>query len=105
MTVIEELEKIADRMVESGFEIFPDNAILSLYKYKQLISELNSDHPEGLVVSRVYLRHCILNITVNTGLPSDHLSIGRMTLNDIIIEDILLDDETYQDTFHRRSSS
>lgn len=100
MTVIEELEAITNRMVESDCEM-SDYAVLGLDKYKQLahesLSVYDSNSFPNTTITTVHLPYCILHIKINPQLPSDHLSVGRMTLNDIIIEDILLDDETYQD--------
>lgn len=97
MTVVEELNQIALRMVEEGIEL-PSFAVLSYKKMRDLLIEsahftlYNSNNVARVdKINRVCISSGVLDIVVNEDLPDHHVSVGRMTINDIIIEDILLD--------------
>jgi hypothetical protein len=99
--VIQELDFIASKIVEAGGEL-PASATLGLSAWKGLLVDLQSrssggPSTGGYVSIGVHLSTGHIEIKPSPKVPSDFVGIGRMTKNDIIIEDILLDDETYSD--------
>jgi len=88
-------------MVESGIEI-PDSVLMGIGKYNRMNEETQRNHlymgsyqPRGFAPYYIWTIEGKLSIELNPEKPYDHLSIGTITLNDFIIEDILLDDEDY----------
>ena len=103
MTIIEELDRIASKYVEMDIEL-PPKALLGVDKMKELQKEFynkyqnsHGDNIGSVRVWQVYLSCGQITIEVSSKVSPDHISIGRMTMNDIIIEDILLDDEEFAD--------
>lgn len=102
MTVMEEVDKIIARIIESDMEV-SDFIILGVNKMQELQYEFlnkyrNYGSGAGIGGMQIYQYHTaigMLTIRVDPNLPLDHISVGRITLNDFIIEDILLDDEDY----------
>lgn len=100
MTVIDELTAISSRCLESGMEI-PDFAFLGVTKYGQLLNEMSQvvsgpyNGSGGYVQLQAYLPHGIITIKVDYNVPNEHVSIGRITLTDLIFDDIFLDDDRY----------
>jgi hypothetical protein len=101
-SILEDLDFIASRIVETGGEL-PVFASVGLGAWKELNSELlsrwggQSSSANGFVTINAYLSTGSITIRPDHKLPLDFVGIGRITKNDIIIEDILLDDETYSD--------
>lgn len=101
MTVMQQINKIADKIAESG-AIVPDTAFLGIESYKSLQKEVLDQAP-SFITSQIasfgntsfglYTAHCYINITVKPDLPPDHVSIGRITLWDFYVEDVLLGEE------------
>jgi hypothetical protein len=102
MTVMDEVNAIVDRIMKSGMEM-SDFIILGTTKMQEIQYEFLSKYRHygsgaGIGGMQIYQYHTaigMLTIKVNPDLPADHVSVGRITLNDFIIEDILLDDEDY----------
>lgn len=85
-------------MVESGIEI-PDSVLMGIGKYNRMNEESQHPHrymgsyqPKGTTSYCVWTVVGQLSIKLNPEKPYDHLSIGRMTLDDFIIEDILFNE-------------
>lgn len=102
MTVMEEVDKIIARIIESDMEV-SDFIILGVTKMQELQYEFLNKYRSygsgaGIGGMQIYQYNTsigMLTIRVDPNLPVDHVSVGRITLNDFIIEDILLDDEDY----------
>ena len=103
MTVVDEISEIANKWAELGMEI-PGPALLGVDKMRQLMEEMRSNlnHRPGMdehfatrTIFQIYTAQGPVAINVSSKISPNHCSIGRMTLNDIIIEDILLDDEEF----------
>lgn len=100
---IDDINTIANKFAELGLEV-PDSVFVGVNTYRKILEQLYSSRmdythaAEGIPTQiQVYHIHGIATIKTDPNLHPDHLSLGRMTLNDIIIEDILLDDEIYID--------
>ena len=98
MTVIQEINQLVLRMVESGIEI-PDSVLMGIGKYNKMNEETQHHHrymgsyqPKGATSYFVWTIKGQLHIKLNPEKPYDHLSIGTITLNDFIIEDILFNE-------------
>ena len=98
MTVTEEINQLVVRMAESGIEI-PDSVLMGISKYNKMNKETEHHHrymgsyqPKGYTGYSVWTTQGQLSITLDPALPDDHLSIGRITLDDFIIEDILFNE-------------
>ena len=98
MTVIEEVNELVIRMIESGIDL-PDSIILGIGKYNQLNKETDHSHrymggfqPKGYTSYSVWTVKGNFTIALDPAMPYYHLSIGRMTLDDFIIEDILFNE-------------
>lgn len=104
MTIVDELNQIANRFAELGLEV-PETAIVGEKIWHEILFEIsqhrgpmdNSDVPK--CVSFMHL-HGYCTIKPNSEVHPNHISIGRMTLTDIIVEDILLDDEVFTDIYN-----
>ena len=102
MTVMDEVNAIVERIIKSGMEV-SDFVILGINKMQELQYEFLNKYRHygsgaGIGGMQIYQYHTaigMLTIRVDPNLPVDHVSVGRITLNDFIIEDILLDDEDY----------
>lgn len=99
MTTMDEICEIANRWAEMGIEV-PPTALLGTQRMDQLIQEYHglhnlSDNLMGSTIYTVWTSQGLITVSTNSEVSPDHLSIGRMTLHDIIIEDILLDDEDF----------
>jgi hypothetical protein len=102
LRVSEEIEKIVYRMMES-FMVIDDSTIcwLGVDRYKQFQKEsyenmrmtTSRDRPHDLNITKYFTMCGAVTIRVNPKLHPEHLSIGRITLMDFFIEDILLGDE------------
>jgi hypothetical protein len=106
VTVLEEITRLVDKVVESGMEI-PDFILMHYDKFNRLNKEgmcnsrymgSNSYSIRGQTAYQVTTRVGSLAIHIDPNSSSDHLSIGRMTLDDFIIEEILFDKETINDS-------
>lgn len=101
MSPIEEIDQIIDRIIGSDMEV-SDFVIVGIAKMQELQYEFlnryrhyGNGHIGGMQIFQIFTKLGMLTIRVNPDLPPDHLSVGRITLNDFIIEDILLDDKDY----------
>ena len=99
--IIEDLDFIANKIVEAGGEL-PAFASVGLDAWKELNDDLlrwsmNSPTNNEYITINAYLSTGNITIKPSHKLPLDFVGIGRITKNDIIIEDILLDDEAYSD--------
>jgi len=102
LKVSEEIDKIAMRMTESFMEVDGSICWLGIERYKAFqkesyenmrMSSAVRDFPSSLNITN-YITFCgSITIKVNPKLHPEHLSIGRITLMDFFIEDILLGDE------------
>lgn len=100
MTISGHLDKIAQRIVESGMEV-PDCAFLGIDAYETFKKEALEQNfssmahiPKNAHVSfAMYLMCGKIDIKVKPDLPPNHISIGRITLCDFFIEDILFGEE------------
>lgn len=94
MKIIDEVDRIACKIIESGVEITPDFVIMGTNKYRQLLTEHNMSQGESnnFGYQSISLVTCTGHhkVHVKSNVHADHLSIGRITLMDIYIEDILL---------------
>lgn len=102
MNVIDEISQIAARHIEWDIDV-PTRAVVGSNKWQEIINIL-VDHrgPEPYGGFRNISCHHIggvCDIVHNTDVHPDHVSLGRMTLTDIFVEDILLDDDTYNEIF------
>lgn len=101
MNYLDEINQIACRYAELGLEV-PETAVVGVDVWKDMLFEVsqhrgpldNSDMPRQIAVHHV-CGYC--TIVPNSNVHPKHISIGRMTLTDIIVEDILLDDEIHID--------
>ncbi len=96
MQVLCEVDRIAYKIIESGGET-SDFVILSTNKYRQMLGE--HDIERGLSYNSSitgYQKMSLVTVTghykvlVKSDVPADHISIGRITLMDFYIEDVLL---------------
>lgn len=100
MTISEQLDKIAQRIVESGAKV-PDCALLGIDAYKALKKEVmdqcfstsNQLSEYGYHNFSMYIANGRIDIKVKPELDPNHISIGRITLMDFYIEDVLLGEE------------
>ncbi|CAB4124834.1 hypothetical protein UFOVP53_34 [uncultured Caudovirales phage] len=98
MTVIEEINELVNRMIESGIEI-PGSVLMGIGKYNKMNEETQHHHrymgsyqPKGATGYCVWTIKGQLYVKLNPEKPYDHLSIGTITLDDFLIEDILFNE-------------
>ena len=98
MTVMEEVNELVIRMIESGIDL-PDSILLGIGRYNQLNKETDHSHrymggfqPKGYTPYSIWTVKGKFTIALDPAMPYYHLSIGRMTLDDFIIEDILFNE-------------
>ena len=98
MTVMEEIRELVDRMMRAGIEI-PPFVLLGCNTFNRLNREMNNNHRYTSSNPKIgYTAYCVhttvgsLTIRLDPTLPNDFLSIGRMTLDDFRIEDIIFND-------------
>ena len=101
MKVSEEIDKIAMRMTESFMEVDDSICWLGVDRYRELqqifmgntrytVGSSEVRVPNDLNISRYHTCAGTVTIKVNPKLDANHVSIGRITLMDFFIEDILL---------------
>lgn len=105
MTVMEEIIELINKINRDGIEL-PSSILMSREKFNLLNSQcvVNAKYSPGSSSSTVNIfkvHTCFgeFAIDMRHDLPEYHLSIGRMTLDDFLIEDILFDKKT-TDTGH-----
>ena len=97
MKYADQINEIASRWAEMGFDI-PDSVHVSKDVYEDISKELERwNHPNinGHRQIAFYSMFGSHRIVVDINLPPNTLHMNRMTLNDIIVEDILLDDPDF----------
>ena len=98
MTVIEEANELVIRMIKSGIDL-PDFILLGIGRYNQLNEETDRSYrymggfqPKGYTSYSIWTVNGKFTIALDPAMPYYHLSIGRMTLDDFLIEDILFNE-------------
>lgn len=98
MRYADQINEIASRWAEMGFDI-PDSVHVSKDVYENMSADMerwnHSYSPSGYRQIEFYSMFGSHRIVVDINLPPNTLHMNRMTLNDIIVEDILLDDPNF----------
>lgn len=107
MKASQEIEEIVCKMLESFMEVDGSTCWLGVSKYNELQAEfenkiLSMGRSPGVRVGYI-TQYCttggILDVKVDPKLHPDHISVGRITLLDFLIEEMLLGDEKILDKY------
>lgn len=102
MKVAEQIEKIAARMTESFMDVDDSICWLGVEAYKEFQKDMMANmrttpgsrtNYADMNITKYFTMCGSITIKVNPKLHPEHVSIGRITLMDFFIEDILLGDE------------
>lgn len=96
MTYADEINEIACRWAELGVEV-PDTVHVSSDVYDEMVKEMkvysfSKEPPKEIKFISIMGEH---RVVVDRNLPPNFIHMNRMTYNDFIVEDILLDDADF----------
>ena len=99
MTVIQEISELVEKMIKSGMEI-PDFVLVGYDKWHDLNKQsaqysryTPGNSIQGKTAYNIITIAGPLAIHIDPKSHPNHLSIGRMTLHDFLIEEAIFDEE------------